>query len=602
MISIEKDGIAPYLSVLLAKESEKTTIEEIYIQAKSILTVEYGIEESNFSNVKKEKIGDVGEVVFSVYEIKKPPSWSKITDLENTENHVIVIFKVGEYYAFYFSEKGTKDRVRPYFSKGIQLRSLKPVSISHLYYNFINDDRVKMLWLSDISGKSKYKADSKVLSGDSVADTLDPLLDQSYMMSAARTSLSSASQETTIGVNPFKSSIWRGPCSTWKDFENRVVEILDKINSNSGEKDRPIGILAYPILDVSNIEKPYDFVLIDYELLPADNRQRDLLSEIHEHYRIETTDVFSKNVISLDVYYEEKICGSFQLKTVVDDYLVSFQVTPNYVQKLKSHAQKFERIFRHPNLVKCWFETGHAIVGGMVFKTEFRDVSFNNFLWADFENYDIYMEKPLSNGKLALSDIGKKKSLFCWVKNFWNSVGIDNAVDQVLINSESPTGWLYCDDGAAEKADFIHFFEFNDVKTLTFIHIKAAKKTQTGDRNISVGAHDIVVNQAIKNLRYCDRKNLVNALETRVSAAKSKQCWRNDKPINALEFIKEIKNTPENNKLRTRVVVIQPHTIRQKYESSVDSNVKKQLNTILVSAESAIRSSGADFYVIGTLT
>ena len=142
----------------------------------------------------------------------------------------------------------------------------------------------------------------------------------------------------------------------------------------------------------------------------------------------------------------------------------------------------------------------------------------------------------------------------------------------------------------------------NDVKTLTFIHIKAATRTQTGDRNISVGAHDIVVNQAIKNLRYCDRKNLVNALETRVSAAKAKQCWRDDKPIDALEFINEIKNTPENNKLRTRVVVIQPHTIRQKYESSVDSNVKKQLNTILVSAESAIRSSGADFYVIGTLT
>ncbi len=44
-----------------------------------------------------------------------------------------------------------------------------------------------MLWLSGIHGRDNFKADSKVLGGKSVADTLDPLIDQSYMMSAIRT-------------------------------------------------------------------------------------------------------------------------------------------------------------------------------------------------------------------------------------------------------------------------------------------------------------------------------------------------------------------------------------------------------------------------------
>ena len=86
-------------------------------------------------------------------------------------------------------------------------------------FNFINEDSIKMLWLLGIHGKNTFKADSKVLGGNSVADTLDPLEDQSYMMSAVRTEI--GEQNRTIGLNPFKSSIWRGPCKDWETFEKR---------------------------------------------------------------------------------------------------------------------------------------------------------------------------------------------------------------------------------------------------------------------------------------------------------------------------------------------------------------------------------------------
>ena len=44
------------------------------------------------------------------------------------------------------------------------------------------NDNIKMLWLLGIHGKNTFKTDSKVLGGNSVAESLDPLEDQSYMI------------------------------------------------------------------------------------------------------------------------------------------------------------------------------------------------------------------------------------------------------------------------------------------------------------------------------------------------------------------------------------------------------------------------------------
>ena len=166
------------------------------------------------------------------------------------------------------------------------------------------------------------------------------------------------------------------------------------------------------------------------------------------------------------------------------------------------------------------------------------------------------------------------------------------------MTTDKPSGWLFCDDGAGEKADFIHIDEHKDKVYISLIHIKAANSNSC-DRRISVGAHDIVLNQAIKNLRYISRKNLITDLRERAENAITKYCWNNNVISDHGSFITAIEALEKNSKIKFRVIIVQPHTMKSYYDKNVQSNIRKQLDVLLVSAESAIRASGAEFYIIG---
>lgn len=216
---------------------------------------------------------------------------------------------------FTFLKKGKKDLIRDHFGKA-KLPNLFPIPISKLNGNFINEDEIKMLWLSGINGRDNFRADSKVLGGKSVADTLDPLIDQSYMMSAVRTELWGKKTKSSVGINPFKSSIWRGPCKDWTTFENRVIEILDILTVNSQESESPIGILSYPISHPKDLKIPYDFSLVDYDFLPEEDGQhrKELLKKLQYEYRAELVPTLIECDIALDLYHNDKRIGDISIE------------------------------------------------------------------------------------------------------------------------------------------------------------------------------------------------------------------------------------------------------------------------------------------------
>ena len=464
-------------------------------------------------------------------------------------------------------------------------------------FNFINEDSIKMLWLLGIHGKNTFKADSKVLGGNSVADTLDPLEDQSYMMSAVRTEI--GEQNRTIGLNPFKSSIWRGPCKDWETFENNVISILDTLNTNNNNNPNPIGILASPINDFNGVQDAYDFAVIDPDFLSDEQSpaKLELLRNIRDYYTYEVQQSLSSSNIILDISYNGTRCGSIKAIPAIKDYEVSFNASVLSIEKnQKERLYKFMRVFNYPDLIKCWYESGHALVNNWIFLTNYRDVTYDNFKWADFENYDICQEKPTENGRVDLNLIGSKKSLFCWVKNRWSSKWDSKSI---FNTTEKPTGWLYCDDGAGEKADFIHIDDFGENTIISLIHIKAAKNSSS-NRRISVGVHDVVLSQAVKNLRYANRKNLVHDLKERANNSLNKKCWHDNKPTTPDMFLDHLSSlSTAMSKIKTRVIVIQPHTLKSFYENNPSGNIKKQLDVLLVSTDNAIKSSGAEFCIIG---
>lgn len=594
-IEVSKNNIAPYLSILLGAKSDSATPCVIHEKIVRLLQDECA-DEMNIGPTIKDEIGDIGTVKITSYTIAKPPSWVKGLDIKDIENHVFVSFDVRGHFAFYFSEKGKKDTIRDYFGKK-QLPNLFPIPISKLNGNFINEDEIKMLWLSGIHGRDNFKADSKVLGGKSVADTLDPLIDQSYMMSAVRTEVWGKNTKSSVGINPFKSSIWRGPCKDWETFENRVVEVLDILSSNTTESDNPIGILSYPISSPDDLAIPYDFSLVDYEFLPEEDGQhrKDLLKKLQYDFYVELAPAFSDSDIALDIFYANKKVGNLCVELKVDDYKVNFNAKSE-TPIVNKHFEQYKRVFNYPELVKCWFESGHAIVNGMIYRTGYQDVEYNKFLWAGFEQFDITKEKPGADPKKPeLKKIGQEKSLFCWVKKCWSGNWV-NADD--FNTTENPKGWLYCDDGSGEKADFIHYVQYDSLHLISLIHVKASK-SEKPSRSISVGAHDVVLNQAVKNLRYSARKTLLEDLKIRHDAASHKGCWFNGKLAKAEDFFDALATLKDNKHTKTRVVVIQPHTQKSVYTSNSGNKIKTQLDVLLISAENAIRSSGADFFIVG---
>lgn len=595
MNDVQKEHLSPFFSILIGFNKSNYTAKYLHTSVMQVIDTKiYNEGEIKQYPATSETINEAN-VLISPYSINKIPSWTKRNDIHDIENHIALTFTLGSYVAFYFSEKGMKDLIRENF-KSAPLSNLYPVEISHLNHLFINEDNIKMLWLLGIHGKTTFKADSKVLGGNSVAESLDPLEDQSYMMSAVRTEI--GNNNKTIGLNPFKSSVWKGPCKDWDTFEKNVIEILDMLNSNKQNNTTPISILASPINDLNNVQDAYDFSVIDPDFVPYEmsSTKVDLLRKIATKYRIEISPIMN-SAFSLKFFYENVHCGEISVRPVIKDYEISFEINNQQpVSQKKDILNNYAKIFRYPELIKCWYESGHAVVNSWIFKTDYKDVTYNGFIWADFEKFDVCKEKPLVSDKLDLTKIGSQNSLFCWIKNRWNSRwdSSDN-----FNTTEKPTGWLYCDDGAGEKADFIHIDDHNDKTIISLIHIKAANSSSIS-RRISVGAHDIVLSQAVKNLRYSNRKNLIQDLTERASVSQNKMCWHENKMIKPSDFILQLSSLNSNpNKIKTRVIVIQPHTTKSYYTKSQNSNIKRQLDVLLVSSDNAIKSSGAEFHIIG---
>lgn len=324
MDDIQKEHLSPFFSILIGFNKSKYTAKYLHESIMEIINSKIYNEGEIQKYLTKSEVINEASVLISPYSINKTPSWTRRNDIHDTENHIALTFSLGSYVAFYFSEKGMKDLIRENF-KTSPLTNLLPVEISHLNHLFINEDNIKMLWLLGIHGKTTFKADSKVLGGNSVAESLDPLEDQSYMMSAVRTEI--GINNKTIGLNPFKSSIWKGPCKDWEAFEKNVIEILDMLNANNQNNVSPIGILASPINNLNGVNDAYDFSVIDPDFVPYEMSptKTDLLRKIANKYRTEVFPIMNSS-FSLKVFYENVHCGDISVKLAIKDYEVFFEI------------------------------------------------------------------------------------------------------------------------------------------------------------------------------------------------------------------------------------------------------------------------------------
>jgi hypothetical protein len=264
--------------------------------------------------------------------------------------------------------------------------------------------------------------------------------------------------------------------------------------------------------------------------------------------------------------------------------------------------------------VKIYFSNGVTLVQNSLYELQFRDEDFEDIVWADFRSYDRTKEKPDTvevpdgdNGttsRTAWNSVGKyeeDRSLFTWVVNEWpiNANG----------ESEGPKGYLVCDDGSGEIADFIHLQE-NDsgVWTLTLIHVKAGKESG----RVSTGEHEVVLSQAVKNLRFVDNQNLGDNLSEAVSQKVNglkwgekeirDLVWKDGQKIERSDFIDALSSIGSGH--NRKVVVVQPHS-RKSYFTSLRQKTDKrdglkQLDLMLHETKRSCNNLQADFHLVAT--
>ena len=239
-------------------------------------------------------------------------------------------------------------------------------------------------------------------------------------------------------------------------------------------------------------------------------------------------------------------------------------------------------------LLTIYYDSGHMVDGRSIWSREVRTVPFPRWKFLDFAGFDISKEKPAGRSPDEIhSAIGLKgdDSLFNWVVNFYS------------------TGWITCDDGPGEVADFVHVSQEG---ILSLIHVKGAN-TRAEKRRIAVGSYEVVASQAAKNFVSLDPP----VLRSRLSAPTRAACatWTHGVRVaDRAEFLDALDSRDAGDE--SRVVIIQPHVSELIYDTlrrpgahagtSEDYYRLNLLETLLNTIRGSVTSLGADMDVIGS--
>lgn len=556
-----------------------------------------------------------------VYRVKETPSWwqgpSDITPHEKQLNipllnevyHLVLLLKFENIFAVYTSHPSDWGRIMRGINEG-RVSGVKLVSAELLNGAFTNSEwAMGAVWMKGLHNSIETKADSKQLNGLNVRSAIDPFGDQTYHFSSGRSKVPTVSEHETLGISPGKHRIWFGQSADFSDFCRRAAWAMGLL-TKATELATPIAELAQPLTSLNKLEIPEEISWIpegDRASWSSETKNAvDLLkgmsvdldttdSEILEDGRDRKLDVV---ILIIDQGVSIAQVG-LEIRYLDTSGAVEFSVRrTNAVEDPSVWENAVEAIFS----VECWgklrYGNGCVVSGKLAYLPHYSSKPFTGWDWVDFngsDRIDVKKEKPIVLGetdkrKVDLDRIGLdgEDSLFTWIHRKWG---------------RGRKGILLCDDGGGEIADFLHLAPRDDdgESALTLIHAKASKSDDPG-RGLSVTEHEIVVAQAVKNLAYASPGVIVDKVK---KLSRKARVWVDGvQQEKASYFADEL--SKRGHKVRLRIAVIQPHTVRGRYEidpSTATAALKvrhAQLSTLLLEAESACRSVGATFSVFSS--
>lgn len=589
--------LKPYKSLLLARvqgsTSVKNIVDNLLEDLKELLPLEDDGPRTLISQGNERNSGELA-VGYLHYVEGTPSPWTLNRNVVDQINHLILVCRRNRHIAIYLSDTSWRSAIVKKFGKtGTKaLSTLHKIGPGLLNAAFVKG-AARTLWLSGAHARTSIKADNKILSGIELQDALDPLGDQTYYFTAARCASDFDKGIVAIGTSPRGSRIWVGSSRTWDEFVNPVTAILKHLETTIKPVDAPIPVVAVSSIDTSKLVDAFDLGIIPPELL-SDETSEQAREEMeqwayHSHFRILKK---SNANFSAEVTLNGTVLGAIDFEMDLSDaesvkWRLESRAATDETEGLLENAVT---VCRRSNWVKIWYESGHTIAEGHIFEIRHRDMPFQDFSWVDFSEYDVTKEKP---SRLDLNVIGEEDSLFCWVKNSWPLEGF----------GDSAGGWLACDDGSMEIADFIHLDDKSVPPKLSIIHIKASDSSSP-TRGVSVSDYEIVTSQAVKNFRYLDRTILTEGLESGVGKKVGKLVWYNRRPAKEgrTGMLKALQSIGTS--YRRQVVIIQPRLTQAREEyarrhpKSRDAARLRQLDTLLLEQENSCHGLQASLSVI----
>lgn len=622
-MAIDPSYFGPYLSFgLLVAESDRRSLDTLTTEIQAAVFADRPSSEQGAPRTLH-RVGKFSVAALSgrgfVYRVRETPSWwrdpvappvgaRRAQPPVGEAVHLVLVVRHGRWIAVYTSHPSDWGRVLRAVEDG-RVSKVAPVPAETINGAFTDSDwPMPSVWMKGLHNPVQTKADSKQLTGLNVRSVIDQFGDQTYHFSSGRSRVPvDDDQHEFIGLSPARHRIWLGQSADFAQFCNRTEWVLTALSSASAV-NAPIAELAQPLMSLNTLGLPDEIgwaphgehdswtpevaqavpvlerVSLDLDpslsVVGVDGGTGD--RTVHTTLRVLDQGV-SVAAVKLDIRYPN---GS---------NTVGLHVVPGDPADATDYERAVHTIFVDAGWGTIRYPDGHVVAGRVAYLPHYSAVPFTGWEWFDFSvsrPVNVTKEKPTfvnaaGTSSADLSQIGAtgEDSLFSWAHDRWGT---------------GRFGLLLCDDGAGEIADFLHLAprDQDGWSLLTFVHAKGGK-SKKGDRQLSVTAYEVVVAQAVKNLAYSEPDTVAEKLRTLSATAR---VWKDGVPdSDASGFADELLSRGQ--KVRRRIVVLNPQTVKAQYEidtAAASPSLRArhaQLSTLLLEAEAACRSVGAQFSV-----
>lgn len=520
------------------------------------------------------------------------PAWATSeSTFVDTTHYLTVALRHRRLVTVYSDDDGQKERFQRWLDRPPrpQFRRIPAETIAATF----GSGETKGLWLRGIHRRRTTKPDTKNISGIRLQDALDPVADATFALGSVRATLVETSDRKNlhgdVGTTPSASTFWFKPIPDFTTFATVMVEamiLLEEALMSPEDSQRVLPYLARKVETLTEVHGAYEVLPADPEFLPPTSHSLEA-ADVLRRATLNVNGKAGSADFVLDVGLDGAIGGSLRVRPVPsnDGYRldIGFAGEPTHLPPVRVILDALGK----GELLTVYYRSGHTFTNGAIYRDKVPSTTFPNWRVADFTNHKITQEKPDVRPWQDIHDaIGnpEDQSLFGWVARQYRE------------------GWLICDDGPGEKADFLHI---SPDGTLSLIHVKGAN-SDSCQRGVAVAAYEVVVSQATKNLVYVDPDRLRELLTK--PPVPHPACWEHGERISGRSAFIEALDLRDATDT-TEIVIVQPHVslaIRNKLRATTpgqppnDNQLRLTLlESMLNSARSSAIALGTDLFVVG---